>query len=224
MHKLKFLLFVFALVLAMSTGINVLNADAGGPNPVVIMETTMGRIIVMLDPKKAPLTVENFLRYVDAGFYDGTIFHRVMKQEFDKNNDERKRKINIVQGGGFEFPLRKKMPLWSPIKNESGGSLQNTKGTIAMARAASSDSATCQFFFNMENNTSLNPLIVKKKTWGQVKDGENEERRPGYCAFGKVIRGWDVVEKIHNVKTTKMGRYSDVPAKPVYIKKAYRAK
>jgi len=224
MFKIKYVVALFALTIAIGLGAYATQADAGGPNPVVIMDTSMGRIIIMLDPKKAPNTVKNFLRYVDEGFYDGTIFHRVMKQEIDDTEDKRKQKINIVQGGGFDFPMRKKRPLWGPIKNESGGSLQNNKGTIAMARASASDSATCQFFFNMQDNPSLNPLIVKKKVWGEVKDNSNEELRPGYTAFGRVIRGWDTVEKIHDVKTTTSGRYQNVPAKPIYIKKAYRAK
>lgn len=225
MNKIKwFFLFLTTLGLLVS-GLGQTPAAASGPNPVVIMETSMGRIIIMLYPKEAPVTVENFLRYVDAGFYDGTVFHRVVRMEKKEVADPRKdQSVNIVQGGGFVYPLREKRPLWGPIINEDGRALQNRQGTIAMARTSDPDSATSQFFFNVFDNTGLDPMVIKKKTWVQEKDDDNSVLRHGYCAFGKVLRGMDVVEKIHQVKTGRMGPYQDVPLEPVYLKRAYRAK
>ncbi|MBI9081319.1 MAG: peptidylprolyl isomerase [Pseudodesulfovibrio sp.] len=193
-------------------------AQAAGPNPVVIFETTMGRIIIMLHPKEAPVTVENFLKYVDLGFYDGTVFHRVIRQQKAKVSTDQDLTVNIIQGGGFTYPLRPKSTM-PPIICESKKALLNKKGTIAMARGAEPDSATSQFFFNVEDNPSLNYTTVKDK-WDEKKF----ETRMGYCAFGRVLRGMDVVEKIQKVKTTRMGVLDDVPAKPIYITKAYRAK
>ncbi|CCH49398.1 peptidylprolyl isomerase [Pseudodesulfovibrio piezophilus] len=226
MKSFKFVLS-FTLLLAaflFGPGMSLSKAVAAGPNPVVIMDTTAGRVIVMLYPSEAPITVENFLRYVDAGFYEGTIFHRVIKEDIEevKGKAAKANVINIVQGGGFTFPpLRLKYPLWAPIENEDMLGLQNDKGTIAMARANDPDSATCQFFFNMEDNPALNPSTMNKK---YIERRNNTKTRRGYCAFGKVIRGWDTLVKIQSAKTTQMGRYTDVPVNPVYIKKIYRAK
>jgi len=186
------------------------------------METSMGRIIIMLDSKSTPKTVENFLRYVDAGFYDGTVFHRIIKMEPDIVADPRKsQSVNIVQGGGFVYPLRQKRPLWGPVVNEDNMSQSNSKGTIAMARGADPDSATCQFFFNVLDNTGLDPMTVKKKS---TFEDAKSTRRAGYCTFGKVIRGMDVVEKMQQVKTSRMGQHQNVPTEPIYLKRAYRAK
>jgi len=202
-------------------------AEAAGPNPVVIMDTSMGRIIVMLYPKSAPKTVENFLKYVDTGFYDKTIFHRVVRMEMmDVKDARRQQSYNIVQGGGFDYPMKEKRPLWDPVINEDMGALNNTTGTIAMARRGHPNSATNQFFFNLTNNTSLDPMVINKKKWAGVKQDKDDgkELRHGYCAFGKVIRGWDIVEKIHKVPTATYGKYTNVPKSPVFIKKVYRAK
>jgi peptidyl-prolyl cis-trans isomerase A (cyclophilin A)/peptidyl-prolyl cis-trans isomerase B (cyclophilin B) len=197
-------------------------AQAAGPNPVVIFETTMGRIIIMLYPKEAPITVENFLKYVDAKFYDGTIFHRVIRQEKPKQDQKYDASddltINIVQGGGFLYPMKSKRTM-PPIPCESRKAMLNKKGTIAMARGAEPDSATSQFFFNAEDNPSLDFKRIQD-AW----DDEKFDIKMGYCAFGKILRGMDVVEKMLKVKTTRMGIFDDVPAKPVYITKAYRAK
>ncbi len=212
------LLTVLFCTLCLGIVVQPSTAKAGGPDPVVIFETTMGRIIVILYPKQAPVTVANFLKYVDTGFYDRTIFHRIIRQEVNKKNPEDNLAINIVQGGGFNYPLRPKRTM-APIISESKKAMLNKKGTISMARGNDPNSATSQFFFNAEDNPSLDYMRVPDQ-W----DEQKFETRVGYCAFGKVLRGMDVVEKMLNVKTTRMGVLNDVPAKPIYITRAYRAK
>jgi peptidyl-prolyl cis-trans isomerase A (cyclophilin A)/peptidyl-prolyl cis-trans isomerase B (cyclophilin B) len=193
-------------------------ADAAGPNPVVIFETSLGRFMVMLYPKETPVTVENFLRYVDEGFYEGTLFHRVVTDKDFRNTATARKQIpyNIIQGGGFEMGMRQKRT-HPPIISESSKGLLNERGTIAMGRGANPDSATAQFFINVQDNPSFNYKMQQDKY-----DEEKYNTREGYCAFGKVIRGMDVVEKISEVETTTMGRYENVPVKPVIIKRAYR--
>jgi len=165
-------------------------------HPVVIMETSNGTIHLELNPKKAPISVENFLSYVKEGFYDGLIFHRVMKGF-------------MIQGGGFTADLVQK-PTHDPIKNEAGNGLKNTRGTIAMARTGIVDSATSQFFINVVDNAFLNHK-------------DETARGFGYCVFGKVTEGMDVVDKIRSVKTTTKGPHQNVPAEPVTIVRAYVA-
>jgi len=166
-------------------------------NPVVLMKTSMGNIKIELYPDKAPITVENFLSYVDKGFYDGTIFHRVINGF-------------MIQGGGFTPDMQQKKTD-HPIKNEASNGLKNRRGTIAMARTNVVDSATCQFFINVVDNPFL--------------DFKNETPQGyGYCVFGKVIDGMDVVDKIKTVKTTTKGFHKDVPAEPVVIKSVKRLK
>jgi cyclophilin family peptidyl-prolyl cis-trans isomerase len=155
----------------------------------VKLETSMGDIVIELNEEASPITVKNFLRYVEEGFYDGTIFHRVIP-DF------------MIQGGGFTAEMVQKKP-HPPIVNEASNGLKNDRGTIAMARTANPDSATSQFFINHKNNDFLNYA-------GQSK--------PGYTVFGKVVEGLDVVDAIAAVKTTRKGRYSDVPVEPVVIK------
>lgn len=180
-----------AFVLALSL---MLAAPAqAAPNKVVTFETNMGPIMIMLYTDKAPKTVENFLRYVQEGFYDGTIFHRVIDSP----------DMKIVQGGGFEAGMRRK-PVHDPIVNEAAFALDNDRGTIAMARTQKINSATSQFFFNVQDNDFLNA----------------SSGNPGYCAFGKVIRGMEVVDEMVAVPTGRQGRFSDVPLKPIVIKKA----
>jgi len=227
MLKFRNSILLLALAAVLFLGFAAPARAAATPNPVVIMDTTMGRIVVMLYPENAPDTVMNFLRYVDEGFYDGTVFHRVVKMEVDVQKDKKKQQaINIVQGGGYLYPLERKPPVWGPIPNEGGTGLLNTAGTIAMARGADPDSAQCEFFFNVLDNPGLDPMAINKTAWELAADRKKDTVkavRAGYCAFGKVIRGMDVVEKIHGVKTTRMGQQENVPVQPVFIKKVYRA-
>jgi len=225
-----FLLLALAGILLIGAG-NASSALAAGPqpNPAVIIETSMGRIIVMLYPENAPVTVANFLRYVDSGFYNGTVFHRIVKMEVLEMGDKQKQQaINIVQGGGYVYPLERKQATWAPIVNEGGTGLLNNRGTIAMARSSNPNSAQTEFFFNVLDNPGLNSITVKRDEWEIAADPNGVQNqvknvRPGYCAFGKVIRGMDVVDKMHDVKTTRMGQFQDVPAQPIFIKRMYRA-
>jgi cyclophilin family peptidyl-prolyl cis-trans isomerase len=162
-------------------------------NPQVLIETSMGDIKIELFKEKAPITVKNFLNYVKDGFYDGLIFHRVIK-DF------------MVQGGGMSEALEQKKPKFA-IKNEATNGLSNTRGTLAMARTAVVDSATSQFFINTVDNLFLNHA-------GKQPD------RYGYCVFGQVIEGMDVVDQIRVVKTGTKNGHSDVPVEPVFIKSA----
>ncbi len=159
----------------------------------VRLQTNMGEIIVRLDAAKAPISVKNFLDYVKKGHYDGTIFHRVIK-DF------------MIQGGGMDANLSPK-PTNSPIKNEAANGLNNDKYTIAMARTGDPHSATAQFFINTKDNKFLN---YKEPTQSGY----------GYTVFGKVIRGQNVVDKIANVKTSTQRGHSDVPVENVIIEKA----
>jgi len=153
----------------------------------------MGDIVVELDTAKAPATTENFLQYVREGFYDNTIFHRVINGF-------------MVQGGGFE-PGMKQKPVRSPVQNEAGNGLQNDAYTIAMARTSDPHSATAQFFFNVVNNNFLNYRAANQEGFG-------------YCVFGKVVEGRDVVDKIKAVPTGNRGFHQDVPTKDVVLEKA----
>jgi len=165
-------------------------ATAPAAAPTVTIETSLGKIKVELDPVKAPISTENFLKYVDKKFYDKTIFHRVIK-DF------------MVQGGGHTADMKEKATLFPPITNEAKNGLSNLKGTVAMARTNDINSATAQFFINVVDNQRL--------------DHKNEDRF-GYAVFGKVVEGMDVVEKIREVKTTTKGDYADVPEKVITIK------
>jgi len=158
-------------------------------NPQVIMETSKGNITIELNAKAAPVTVKNFLAYVDEKFYDETIFHRVI-------NDF------MIQGGGFDEKMSQKKT-HAPIKNEAANGLKNDLGTIAMARTNDINSATAQFFINVKDNDFLN-----HQGQGQF----------GYAVFGKVVSGMDVVNAIKAVKTTSRAGMDDVPAEPVIIK------
>ncbi|HLO25985.1 MAG TPA: peptidylprolyl isomerase [Geobacteraceae bacterium] len=158
-------------------------------NPVVLMDTSLGKIKIELYAKEAPISVKNFLEYANKGFYNGTIFHRVINGF-------------MIQGGGFTQEFHQK-PTNAPIRNEAGNGLKNDRGTIAMARTNAPDSATSQFFINVVNNDGLNR---------PRPDGV------GYAVFGKVVAGMDVVDKIKSVRTgVKMGM-PDVPETPVVIK------
>ena len=164
------------------------------PATTVLIETSQGTIKAELDGDKAPVTVANFLAYVDDQFYDNTVFHRVIP-DF------------MIQGGGFETGLRQKTPK-AAIKNESGNGLANKRGTLAMARTNVPDSATAQFFINLKDNDFLDKA--------RAQDGV------GYCVFGKVTEGMDVVDKIKAVPTTSKGGHGDVPVQDVVINSARR--
>lgn len=163
--------------------------SAQGTNalPRVKLETSLGNIVVELQPEKAPRTVENFLQYVDEKHYDGTIFHRVIDGF-------------MIQGGGFTADMVQK-PTNPPIVLESDNGLKNDKYTIAMARTMVPNSATSQFFINVANNTPLNA----------------GPGNPGYAVFGKVVDGIDVVDQIRAVATTSKGAHQNVPAEPITI-------
>ena len=189
-----------ALAVTMACAVAAFAADTKAPadkgkekaNPMVILTTSMGDIKVELYADKAPVTVKNFLDYTKAGYYDGTVFHRVIPNF-------------MVQGGGLTPDMQDKTAGRMPaIKNESSNGLKNEVGTLAMARTSAPDSATSQFFINVANNEFLN----KEKAPDKV----------GYAVFGKVVEGMDVVNKIVAVKTTSKGPHQNVPADPVVIK------
>ncbi len=172
-------------------------ALVGAENPKVVLETTMGRIVLELYPDKAPKTVANFLTYVDEGFYDGTIFHRVIPGF-------------VLQGGGYTADFRQK-PTRPPIPNEADNGLSNLRGTIAMARTADPHSATSQFFINLVDNKRLDHT------------GKGDSQAWGYAVFGKVVEGMDVVDKIARVRTGPRGPFpSDCPLETVLIRRAKR--
>jgi peptidyl-prolyl cis-trans isomerase B (cyclophilin B) len=160
---------------------------------MVVLTTNFGDISIELNAEKAPITVANFLQYVEDGFYDGMIFHRVISNF-------------MVQGGGFDANMKQKATK-APIKNEADNGLSNDEYTIAMARTSVPDSATGQFFINVKNNDFLNHTSPTASGWG-------------YCVFGKVVAGMDVVDKIKAVKTTSKAGHADVPVDPVIIEKA----
>lgn len=160
---------------------------------MVKLTTNFGDITLELDAEKAPVTVQNFLNYVEKGFYDGVIFHRVINGF-------------MIQGGGFDANMKQKSTD-APIKNEADNGLSNDKYTIAMARTSIPDSATAQFFINVADNDFLNHTSPTPSGWG-------------YCVFGKVVSGMDVVDKIKSVKTTSRAGHQDVPAESVVIEKA----
>ena len=163
-----------------------------GPHPQVALETNFGTFIVQLDRRRAPLTVANFLHYVDTGFYNDTIFHRVIPGF-------------VIQDGGFSSDYVEKKTA-APIPNESGNGLSNMRGTIAMARDDYPHSATAQFYINLADNHKLDP----------------QPGRWGYAVFGEVIRGMDVVDKIAAVPTGKAGPFArDAPLTPVIITRAF---
>ncbi len=169
-----------------------MNQDAAPPHtPRVRLETSAGSILLELNHQAAPITCENFLRYVNEGFYDGTIFHRVIK-DF------------MIQGGGLTCDMQPKAAR-EPIINEARNGLSNRRGTVAMARTSDPNSATSQFFINQRDNAFLDAA---------------DEQNPGYTVFGKTIEGLDVVDAIASVATTSKGPYTDVPIEPVVIQRA----
>ena len=163
---------------------------------VVVVDTSLGKIEIELDPEEAPKTVANFLAYVDGKFYDGVVVHRVIENF-------------MIQGGGFE-PGMKEKKARAPVENEAGNGLSNLRGTVALARAAAADSGTCQFFINVKDNPQL--------------DRTNGPGQDGYCVFGRVVAGMAVVDKIRAVKTGTVGAFTDVPTEDVVIKSVSRKK
>jgi cyclophilin family peptidyl-prolyl cis-trans isomerase len=167
-------------------------AEVLAQNPRVLLETSMGDLEVELYQKEAPKTVANFLSYVKKGHYDGTIFHRIIPNF-------------VVQGGGLD-PSMKERPTDDPIENESTNGLKNEKMTLSMARTRAPHSATSQFYINLKYNSDL--------------DKSKAIDRFGYCVFGKVIKGEDIVEKMAKSKTGLKAGNSDVPVEPIVLKKA----
>jgi len=157
------------------------------------LETNLGDIVLELDESAAPATVANFVQYVDDGFYDGTLFHRVIDGF-------------MIQGGGFEPGLRQKSAR-GPIDNEASNGLSNETGAVAMARTADPHSASAQFFINVKDNTFLDHSAPTREGWG-------------YCVFGRVVAGMDVVEAIKAVPTGRAGGMADVPLEDVLIRRA----
>ena len=197
-------LFLTALAglsaLGMVDGAPTAQASKADDSPIVVLDTTAGQITVQLDRAKAPISVENFLKYVDKGFYDGLVFHRVIPNF-------------MIQGGGMQDVngtlQEKKEGAFPPIKNESSNGLRHARGTLAMARTPNPNSATSQFFINHGNNQAL------------------DQAPGGYTVFGKVIGGMDVVDAIAKAQTvtksdTLGNNHDDVPAKPIVIKSAKR--
>ncbi|MEQ1487592.1 MAG: peptidylprolyl isomerase [Methylotenera sp.] len=168
----------------------LLSGNAVAANPQLVFETNRGNFIVELYPEKAPKTVANFMKYVESGFYKDTIFHRVINHF-------------MIQGGGFNADMSEKQT-FPPVINEAANGLQNEPGTLAMARTSDPDSATAQFFINLENNVPLNyqgpePDLI------------------GYCVFGRVLKGMDVVREIGVSPTANVGQFYDVPKTTVII-------
>jgi peptidyl-prolyl cis-trans isomerase B (cyclophilin B) len=186
-----------ALALGASATLANGSAQAADKNPKVLISTSMGDIELELFQDKAPVTVKNFLSYVDDKFYDGVIFHRVISNF-------------MIQGGGMEPGLKEKKTK-ETIKNEADNGVSNERGTISMARKGDPDSASAQFFINVVDNKRL----------------DHKSKRPqeyGYCVFGKVIKGMDVVDKIKEVKVEDKGDNEKVPIKDVLIKSIRRVK
>jgi len=178
-------------------GLAIATTSARAENPVVQIDTSMGPIKVELYEDKAPVSVKNFLGYVDDKFYDGTVFHRVIS-------------TFMIQGGGFTPDMEQKKTK-EPIKNEAANGLSNTRGTLAMARTNVVDSATSQFFVNVADNARLDHAGTDPSAYG-------------YCVFGKVIEGMDVVDKIKAAPTGNKAGHQNVPVEAVVIKSITRVK
>ncbi len=191
---MKYLLKSLTLGTLMVVSAQTTAAPVADTHPRVLMETSLGNIVLELDRAKAPKSVENFIKYVQDGFYDGTIFHRVISNF-------------MAQGGGFTPDYAQKTTR-APINNEADNGLSNMRGTVAMARTGDPHSATAQFFINTVDNDFLNHSAPNPRGWG-------------YAVFGKVVEGMDVVDKIRAVSTGSGGPFpGDVPKVAVVIKKA----
>ena len=178
---------------APEASVNTSTKPKADPHDYVLMKTSMGDIVLQLDPAKAPISVKNFLDYTESGAYDGTIFHRVMNGF-------------MIQGGGFDVQMNKR-PTNAPITNEWQNGLKNTRGSIAMARTPAPNSASTQFFINVVNNPNLDKPI---------------SGGAGYAVFGRVYSGMNVVDSIKTVPVSSRGQMQNVPTKPVIIEKVTR--
>ena len=185
---MKGLLFV---LLGVMIAVGMVRAE-GGPAPRVVMETSKGTFVIELDPDAAPISTENFLGYVEAGYYEGTVFHRVIDGF-------------MIQGGGFTADMVQKGTRGT-IQNEADNGIKNKRGTVAMARRPDPHSATSQFFVNTVDNAFLDHRDKSTQGWG-------------YAVFGEVVEGMDVVDAIAKVKTGRHGPMGDVPTEPVVIQK-----
>jgi len=191
-----------------STAARSTQAKAAAPSsdpqyPVVKIETSLGDIVVRLDRQRAPLTVDNFLAYVEQGFYDQTIFHQVLKNY-------------VILGGGYTPQLVEKPARGAPVRNEARNGRKNTRGTIAMARRPDIvDSSTCQFFINLTDSRQLDHKETAPGVYGPPEDY-------GYCVFGDVIEGMDVADKISNVPVHDKGDFERLPVETVLIKSIRR--
>jgi peptidyl-prolyl cis-trans isomerase B (cyclophilin B) len=194
-QDLAALALIAGLAVAAQSGIGQSTNENRSNHPMVIIKTSLGDIKAELFDDKAPATVKNFLCYVDAGHYNGTIFHRVIDNF-------------MIQGGGFTPDMQQK-PTRAPIKNEAANKAPNKRGTLAMARTSDINSAGAQFFINVKDNAFLNYR-------------DDSVQGFGYCVFGNVIEGMDVVDKIKAVKTGQKGQFSDVPLESVMIKEIIR--
>jgi cyclophilin family peptidyl-prolyl cis-trans isomerase len=185
------LLSLLILGLGVCLSFSAVAGQGDNQKPIVVLETSEGPITLQLDREKAPITVDNFLKYIDEGFYNDLIFHRVISGF-------------MIQGGGMTDQMEEKSAgKRAPIRNESSNGLSNLRGTIAMARTNDPNSATCQFFINHVDNQNLD-------TYGG-----------GYTVFGKVIDGMNVVDEIAKARTTTRAGHQNVPVKPIYIKSAH---
>jgi peptidyl-prolyl cis-trans isomerase A (cyclophilin A) len=187
MKQFSFIVLLLTLITMTSMAIPQSKSDT------VVVTTTLGKITILLFEKEAPISAKNFLAYVDSGFYNGVIFHRVIPGF-------------MIQGGGFLKNMTKRSTILPPIKNESDNGLKNERGTLSMARTQDPNSATSQFFISVVDNPNLD---YSARGWG-------------YAVFGKVIEGMDVVDKIVKVKTETRGMYNDLPVEPVIIISAKR--
>jgi len=187
------LLLLGGLFLTFAMGLPTVS-EAAADNPRVVMETLLGTMIIELYPDKAPISVKNFLDYVDAGFYDGTIFHRVIPGF-------------VIQGGGFDAEMEKKQP-GNPIKNEADNGLRNLRATLSMARTQQVNSVTSQFFINVNNNRQLDHRSMRMSEYG-------------YAVFGRVVKGMEVADAIVSLPRTDRGPFKNVPIQDVLIIKMY---
>ncbi|MGR9087770.1 MAG: peptidylprolyl isomerase [Gammaproteobacteria bacterium] len=189
---------IFFMMLIFTTTLSFAKDNKMSDTPTKVkLTTSLGAVVIQLNAEKAPISTENFLKYVNEGFYNGTIFHRVIKGF-------------MAQGGGFDIDFKQKAT-HAPIKNEADNGLTNSRGTVAMARTPDPDSATAQFFINYKDNSFLNHTSPTPNGWG-------------YAVFGEVVEGMDVVDAMANQPTGSRGPHQDVPKTDIVIEKAEAVK